>query len=323
VTVRRFIVAPCCLVAVLLFAAVGHGQQQIVDPDFKVSVDNPAYPGGGPTVAIDEAHANFHTAGGQYKPFADLLTHDGYRVTPSTRKFEPGVFAGVGVLVVANANARSFTAPAFTEAECDVVRDWVRSGGSLLLISDHAPFGTSAANLADRLGVTMGKGWAFEPTADGITTQLTFSRENGLLGNHVTLDGRSASEAVKVVKSFTGQSLSGPPGSVALLRLSDAAREAPTTDDLDAEAVSRSRTAPNGTPGTHSTSAAGRAQGLAFTFGRGRVVVLGEAAMFSAQVVTLLQGDRQVTFKAGMNAPGTDDRQFALNVMHWLSGILQ
>ena len=53
-----------------------------------------------------------------------------------------------------------------------------------------------------------------------------------------------------------------------------------------------------------------------------RVVVLGEAAMFSAQVVTLPQGDRQVTFKAGMNAPGNDDRQFALNVGHWLSGLL-
>ena len=50
--------------------------------------------------------------------------------------------------------------------------------------------------------------------------------------------------------------------------------------------------------------------------------MLGEAAMFSAQVVTLPQGDRQVTFKAGMNAPGNDDRQFALNVGHWLSGLL-
>ena len=26
--------------------------------------------------------------------------------------------------------------------------------------------------------------------------------------------------------------------------------------------------------------------------------------------------------KMGMNVPGTDDRRFALNVLHWLSGAL-
>jgi len=318
--IQRSFVASC---AAVLLAAIGvAAQQQMVDPDFKVIVDNPAYPNGGPTVAIDEAHSNFHTAGGQYKPFADLLTHDGYHVTSSTRKFDPGVFAGVDVLVVANANARSFTASAFSEAECDVVRDWVQTGGSLLLISDHAPFGTSAANLAERFAVRMGKGWVFEPTTDSITTQLTFSRENGLLGSHAVLNGRNAGEVVKTVKSFTGQSLSGPQGAIVLLKLTDAAREAPTTEDLDAEAAARSQSAPVGIAGTHSVSAAGRSQGLALTFGKGRVVVIGEAAMFSAQVVTLPQGDRQVTFKAGMNAPGNDDRQFALNVVHWLSGLL-
>src|SRR4029453_1502178 len=145
-------------IACLLCVVGPHDQQQILDPDFKVTVERPAYQKNGPTVAIDEAHSNFHTAGGQYKPFADLLTNDGYRIVPSTRKFEPGALSGIDVLVVANANARNFTDPAFTEAECDVVRDWVRNGGALLLIADHAPFGTSAANLAARFGVTMGKG---------------------------------------------------------------------------------------------------------------------------------------------------------------------
>ena len=41
---------------------------------------------------------------------------------------------------------------------------------------------------------------------------------------------------------------------------------------------------------------------------------MGEAAMFSAQVYE--------DFRFGMNTPGNDDRQFALNVMHWLSGAL-
>jgi len=309
---------------ILFLSPADSTQQQIVDLDFKVSVDKPAYPrGGGPIVAIDEAHSNFHTAGGQYKPFADLLTNDGYRVTSSTRKFEADVLANVDVLVIANANSRSFTDPAFTEPECDVVLQWVRNGGALLLIADHAPFGSSAANLATKFGVTMGKGWAFEPTVNGVTTQLVFSRENGLLGSHPVLRGRDATEEVKIVKSFTGQSLGGPGGSAILLRLSPAAREAATTDDLDAEAAARNPDAPVGTPGARSSSVGGRAQGLAMTVEKGRVIVLGEAAMFSAQVVTLPQGDRQVTFKAGMNAAGNDDRQFALNALHWLSRLLE
>jgi hypothetical protein len=63
-------------------------------------------------------------------------------------------------------------------------------------------------------------------------------------------------------------------------------------------------------------SAKGRSQGVAFALGKGRVVVLGEAALLSARV-TLLDG--QEYGKVGMNRPGTDNRQFALNLMHWLS----
>jgi hypothetical protein len=314
----------CCAV-LLLLALPAHAQQQKADPDFKTSVEKPAYTRNGPTVAIDEAHSNFHTAADRYKPLADLLRSDGYKVVAGTRKFERGTLVGVRVLLIANANAGDFTSPAFTEPECDVVRDWVRGGGSLLLIADHAPFGTSAANLAARFGVAMGKGWAFDSGArpGTITTQLVFSRENGLLGAHAILCGRDSSEEVKTIKSFTGQSLGLPEGAVALVKLSATAREAPTPDDLDAEAAARSATSPAGTAGAHSAAVAGRAQGLAMTFGKGKVVVLGEAALFSAQIVTLPDGDRQRVLKVGMNVPGNDDRQFALNTLHWLSGVLK
>jgi len=211
----------------------------------------------------------------------------------------------------------------FTDAECDVVRDWVSAGGALLLIADHEPFGTSAANLAARFGVTMGKGRVFEATPGSVTTQLVFSRDNGLLGMHPVLRGRDPVEEVKTVKSFTGQSLGVPAGATALMMLSATAREAATVNDLDAEAAARSTTAPTGIPGAHSTSVTGRAQGLAMTFGNGKVAVFGEASLFSAQVITLPDGDRQTTMKIGMNAPGNDDRQLALNVLHWLSGLLK
>jgi hypothetical protein len=93
--------------------------------------------------------------------------------------------------------------------------------------------------------------------------------------------------------------LKGPADSVAILKLSDSAKDSPNRD-TDA-----------------AVSAAGRAQSLAFKFGKGRVVVQGEAAMLSAQVA----GPNK--FKMGMNVPGNDNKQYALNVMHWLSGLLK
>jgi hypothetical protein len=48
----------------------------------------------------------------------------------------------------------------------------------------------------------------------------------------------------------------------------------------------------------------------------GRVVVLGEAGMLSASLVFV---DGKLRTKMGMSFPGADNRQFALNVVHWLS----
>jgi hypothetical protein len=52
---------------------------------------------------MDEAHRNFHTASGRYKPFADLLQNDGYLFVSNTRAFKVDALKGVDVLVIANA----------------------------------------------------------------------------------------------------------------------------------------------------------------------------------------------------------------------------
>jgi hypothetical protein len=51
------------------------------------SVENPAYKKEGPRVMFDEAHHNFHTTEGRYKPFVDLLMNDGYRVVRNRQSF--------------------------------------------------------------------------------------------------------------------------------------------------------------------------------------------------------------------------------------------
>jgi len=171
----------------------------------------------------------------------------------------------------------------------------------LLLIADHAPFGGAAAVLASSFGVEMSKGYTFDPqhSVAGAPTQLVFSRENKLLASHPITEGRSESERLKLVRSFTGQSLKGPEGSAAILMLSDNAVDRLTFASQE------------------SVPAAGRAQAVALKFGKGRVLVQGEAAMLSAQV----SGPDKRTM--GMNVPGNDDRQYVLNVMHWLSGVLR
>jgi hypothetical protein len=117
--------------------------------------------------------------------------------------------------------------------------------------------------------------------------------------------GRAGDPPVRRVVTFTGQSLAGPPGAAKLLALSDEAYDAMVTYEEWQRHDS--------IPAASRKPAAGRAQGLAFELGKGRVVVMAEAAMMTAQLAG--PGGR---FKIGMNAPGSDDRQFAINVLRWL-----
>ena len=299
----KFLTSICAVV----FLTVSVLAQQQPDPEFNASVENSAYKKDGPRVMFDEAHNNYHTTEGRYKPFVNLLTNDGYRVIRNRQPFTKSTLSGFKILIISNAlgaddvDEEGADKSAFTDEEIQAVHDWVKGGGALLLIADHAPFGGAAAALASRLGVEMRNGYAFDEknAVAGSPSQLIFSRENKLLADHPITEGRDESEKINLLRSFTGQAMKGPADSVAILKLSDTATDKP---NFEAET---------------SASVAGHAQALAFKFGKGRVVVQGEAAMLSAQIAG------QENRKMGMNVPGNDNRQYALNVMHWLSGILK
>lgn len=288
--------------------------QQLADPNFNAAVARPAYTDKHPKVLFDEAHHNFHTAAGRYKPFVDLITSDGYRVTPNREKFSKQTLEGSDILVIANAlgaegmGSPGSDNPAFTEEECDAVRDWIRAGGALLLITDHWPTGPAAENLSKRFGLEMGKGGTSDESnydkESNNRSRIIFTREKGLLMDHPITQGREATERINRVITFAGQSLRGPEGSVALLKLSDTA-------------IDRVPSGSGANATQQEVSAAGRAQAVALKFGKGRVVVLGEAAMLTAQ----LTGPERSKF--GMNLPGIDNRQLALNIVHWLSKLLR
>lgn len=317
------------IVIVPLMLVIGAGGYRLVsrsqdpDPNFDARVAAPAYVPHHPRVFFDQAHWNVHTASGRYKPFANLIENDGYRIQPNTRALSRLTLRGFDVLVVVNAlgfkgvvaqlaNVLSVprlawgTPDALTLTECDEIASWVEGGGSLLLIADHAPAGRAAQGLSSRFGVAMGNSFTEDRQhRDPVTRDpffLVFDRKSDLLGDHAITRGRRADERIDRVITFTGQSLSGPRESVALLKLSSSAVDVRREDDREADG----------------SSAAGRVQGLALEWGRGRLVVLGEAAMLTSQVV----GRGPNRAHIGMGWPGYDNRQFALNVMHWLSHLI-
>src|SRR6185503_11076407 len=123
--------------SLLAFAHPSHAQtkrERVVDTKFDVSVAKPAYKHKHPKVLFDDAHFNYHTSDGLYKPFVDLITNDGYRVTPNKQPFSAKGLDGFDILVIANARTdteqdQNTPDPAYTKDECDAVYDWVLGGG--------------------------------------------------------------------------------------------------------------------------------------------------------------------------------------------------
>ncbi len=281
--------------------------QMIPNPNFDPSVGKPAYTNNGPLVLFDEAHHNYHTSDGRYKPFVDLISNDGYHLTPNKIPFSKETLTSYDILVIANAaggppGSAERETPAFTEDEADAVRDWVEEGGSLLLIADHAPYGASAQHLAQRFGVDMSMGFVKDTVFFRHSPSwIIYASEHGTLLDHPITEGRDRSERVNRVITFTGQSLSGPESST-LLKLSTFASDQKRISDSVAVL----------------TSAAGRAQAVALPLGQGRVVVYAEAALLTSQL-----SPADDSLLTGMDHPaGFDNRQLVLNTMHWLSGLL-
>src|SRR5688500_8407838 len=150
-----------CLMAVLICWSSLSYAQQVADSSYNPPVENPAYPlGAGPAIYIDQAHQNFHTLSGRFKPFATLLERDGYKVLASDVKFSKAALQPARILVIANAihphNEFQWSLPtpsAFSEEEILAVNEWVKTGGSLFLIADHMPFPGAAEQLAASFGI--------------------------------------------------------------------------------------------------------------------------------------------------------------------------
>ena len=295
-------------VVLLALASPVSGQQE-PDLDYRPVLEAPAYEfGKGPSVAIDEAHHNFHTADGRYRPFAELLRRDGYRVRGLGGPASPDSLNGVDVLVIANPlherNVEDWSLPtpsAFTAEEISAIRAWVEKGGSLFLILDHMPFPGAGGDLAKAFGVRFSNGFAVRKPDESSTTFI-FRQDTGGLAESAVTKGRKEQERVTQVATFTGSGFRPPADATPVLvfngnfvsLLPDRAWE--FSADTPWEPLD------------------GWCQGAVMKAGGGRVAVFGEAAMFTAQLAGIQRR------RVGMNAPeASQNHQLLLNVMHWLT----
>jgi len=281
--------------------------QQIADPNFNFEVTHPVYPKAkGPVIILDEAHLNIHTLGGRYSTFGNILENDGYVLKPGKEKFTETSLQKTKILVIANpvgdtGEWKLPTRPAFTNDEVTAVEKWVNSGGRLFIIADHMPCAGAAANLAAAFGFNFINGFAFRKN-DG---PEMFSKKLKNLADNVITNGRNANEKIDSIQLFTGSAFLPPPAATVITNLDDG-----YVVELASIAWKFNETTPK-LSGRHFVN------GAMLQYGTGRVVVFGEAAMFSAQ----LAGPDKIPM--GMNqASAAQNPQLLLNIIHWLDGKL-
>jgi hypothetical protein len=295
------------LISASLFASCSERPLAMPDNDFDVTVANPTYSTDRPKVLFDEGHNNIHKTTGTYQPFATLIKNDGCDLVATGKQITSEVLSGFDLYIISNARGTGDLndTPAFTEKECSSIQEWVNSGGSLLLITDHFPMGSAVEMLANKFGVEMQKGMVqdsvYHDKSSTDESQLEFSRENKLLADCEITNG------IDKVITFTGQSIKCNDSCVSFLNLSDVAYDlTPKTEVIkDGNDTRVNVTFDN------PQSAKGKSQGLAIKYGKGKVIVLGEAAMLSAQVT-------RDNSKFGMSV-NPDNKKLALNIIHWLA----
>lgn len=254
-----------------------------------------------PVVMIDEGHHNFHTATERYAPFARLLSKDGFVIKRGKGSFDRASLEHTDLLVIANAlnevNTTNWSLPtpsAFTDREIATLEQWVKDGGSLFLIADHMPFPGAAEKLAARFGFTFYNGFAFDTTVANKTDLFTVKDHSLMNLEQAGITG------VDTAASFTGQAFDIPERALSLMRFDNRYQVFIPSQAWQFDST------------TVKISAAGKSQGALMRYGKGRLAVFGEAAMFSAQI----SGNT----KAGMNTiAGRSNYLLLLGIMRWLA----
>ena len=290
--------APFIFLALLIVSSAS--AQQVPDTLYQPVLKKTTYPvNAGPVVMVDEAHYNFHKTDNRFKPFSLLLRRDGYKVKGGSSSFSEQSLKEVGILVISNAlnerNAQEWSLPtpsAFTDEEIKAVEKWVKAGGSLFLIADHMPFPGCSEKLAAAFGFKFYNGFAFDTTKSGGPDLFSVTNKR--------LTSNSITAGLDSIYSFTGQGFDIPTTANAVLTLDNNFK------------IWSPRVAWKFETETTKMSGNKKVQIAMLEYGKGRVVVSGEAAMFTAQLAGGVN-------KMGFNHPiAKHNSEFLLRLIHWL-----
>ena len=281
--------------------------QQRADDVIIPKIENPRFKEGkGARILIDQSHNNFHQLNGRFKPFADLMTNDGYQLDSinDIKKLLKN-----DVLVISNPinqkNIRNWRQPiynAFSEEDISYIKNWVKKGGKLLLIADHMPFSGAANKLANAFGFNFCDGFAYQKKENRNAPDV-FSIQNNRFLNSVISDG-TLGKKIDNITTFTGSSFTIPKKAKGILKFKKG------DYCLAPEIAWRFN------DDTPSSDLENNYQGAILEFGKGKIAVFGEAAMFTAQTITNDSG----TYKFGFHSEQAPNNiQFIRNLIYWLS----
>lgn len=309
ITHRKIIILLCIIF--LFSCKKSQTELQITELLFDPEITNPAYPeGNGPDIYLDEGHYNRHTYGGlgSFIAFKDVLIKDGYQIISSKDQFTATSLQSVKLLVIPCAQDEKNLEPrwenpvysAFKQSEITAIKNWVENGGSLFLIVDHHPFAGASKDLAKEFGFELFNGHAEDFSQE---FQDIFHRANGTLGSNVITNGRDITEKVDSIKTFSGAAIKIPNDASPILTfdgdweqwLPDVAWD---FSNIESESID------------------GLSQGAFKKFGHGKIIVFGDANMFSAQ-------DTSWGGKMGFFDPNAKyNYKLLLNIVHYMDGLL-
>ena len=300
--------------AIVLSVAVGVASQHAAA---QADMTRPAYPmGEGPVVLLDLGHNNFDDP--EFPPvLAEWLTQDGYVVRRLSTRFDEASLASVNIVISKNplpardepgiSGWRLPTSSAFSQDEIELLYNWVLSGGAFLLQIEHMPMAGAAAEFTSRFNFEISDGFVVDerslypdgPDGDiGGNSRVTFRRSDRSLASHPVTNGRTFAERVDSIKTDGGAAFRLPAGGQSLLTLG------PSFVSLLPEVTGEFAYT------TTRQAVGGWSQAGVARVGSGRVALLGDSL--------LLRSALEEGFQSWM----PKNPQFTLNVVHWLSGLL-
>lgn len=294
-------------VALLLALSSCNDKSAKADNDFDVSVNDPQLMNLKPRVLFDEAHNNHHKIETTFQPFATLLRNDGCIVNATVKPVDKATLTNTNIFIIATAAGKEDPGDKspFLESEIELTEEWVRNGGSLLLIAEHFPFGLAMAPLLNKFGVQVHNGYTEDTLLINkeVKDALLFTKATGNLNPaHPILN------KIERLNTFTGSSVKGDSTWTHLLIFTPHAQNynVNVTVNKNGSDIITSVEYADFYPAKEYS------QGVSRQYGKGKIVVLAEVAFLTAQV------DKNGN-KFGMNVPNQDNKQFVLNLIRWLA----